>query len=66
MFTCTRCNKNKTTYNPIGKFFDCPDCGYIEKATPINRKCFSCGKEYTEFTWFSPSSCPNCNKSFVD
>lgn len=31
-----------------------------------NAKCFSCGHPYHEINWYTPSCCPNCNRTFID
>lgn len=48
------------------KQFECTDCGYIEKVVPIKKRCIYCGNEYLEYTWFYPSGCSKCKRSFVD
>lgn len=66
MFQCNKCKKFESEWNISITSYICKDCGYVEKVEPKKRSCIYCGQMYNELTWFSPSGCSNCGKSFVD
>lgn len=55
----------RAEWNVDKQIYICPECGLEQMPKPVKRRCF-CGHEYTEITWFIPSGCPKCNRSFVD
>lgn len=67
MAKCPECNSvnARFPYNYKEKGYQCPICEYIVKVLPIRRRC-RCGHEYDEYTWFDPSGCPSCKRSFVE
>ena len=66
MFKCPQCNQNTLRYDYKQHRFHCPECNHEELAKSKDRNCFRCGTLYKEYTWFDPSGCVACNKSFVD
>jgi uncharacterized Zn-finger protein len=67
MFKCPECgNKESVNFNYETHTYECTKCDYIKYAVPILKYCQHCGYPYFEVTWFLPSSCPNCNFSFVE
>ena len=66
LFVCVQCGERHAVYNYSEKSFDCHGCRFRNKIVPALRTCPSCGFHYREYTWFDPSRCSNCHKSFVD
>ena len=64
-FRCVKCGE-EAEYDYADKLFRCTVCNFKNKTISRPQKCFSCGKPYTEHTWFDPSGCPHCHRSFVD
>lgn len=65
-FKCVKCGYENTKYNYSEKHFECDACGFKRPILSKQQKCFSCDTTYTEYTWFDPSRCRVCHKSFVD
>jgi hypothetical protein len=67
MYRCHTC-QGQAVYDFDQHLFRCRNaaCGAEEPVTPRLRRCIRCGHPYTEYTWFQPSGCPNCGKTFVD
>lgn len=67
MFKCAQCGKWTAEYDYDQKAFVCQDqqCGHKERVQGRKERCFKCRAEYTEYTWFDPSGCSHCRKSFV-
>jgi DNA-directed RNA polymerase subunit RPC12/RpoP len=66
MFICDSCSQPEVTYDYQNKKYTCGHCGDEWIMSPVEKKCFNCGKTYTYYSWFDPSSCPHCSRSFVD
>ena len=66
MFPCDNCEKPTSIYNYKDKKMVCSECGHEQDVKPYKTKCFSCGEPYLEYTWFDPSGCDKCNRSFID
>lgn len=66
LFVCTQCGERHARYNFAAKTFDCDACRTRQQVIPARRTCPRCGYEYKEYTWFDPSGCVRCHKSFVD
>jgi hypothetical protein len=70
MFVCDKCGLESSNYDSKAHTFKCDEtkggCGHIGEIKPKTAYCFSCGKPYTQYTWFDPSGCPYCHRSFVD
>lgn len=62
-FICDKCGESREYRNHS---FVCTKCGYTTIVEPTETRCISCGKKYTEYTWFDPSGCQYCGKSFVE
>ena len=60
------CKHEDIKYDYNEKKYICQECGYEKKVEPKVSKCYRCGTVYTEYTWFDPSSCKHCKRSFVD
>lgn len=65
MFVCIKCKKKTLEYKGRG-VYKCTNCDYLEKIQGEKSSCVRCGETYYEYTWFDPSGCPRCHKSFVD
>jgi hypothetical protein len=65
MFKCNNCGKYTARYIYSEKQYECTQCGNVEKVIPKIKKCV-CGHEFIYFTWFDPSGCGYCSRSFVD
>lgn len=65
-FGCCECKGSYAYYNFKDKEMICTECHHIRPINGEEKRCSKCRNVYTEFTWFDPSSCPNCNRSFVD
>jgi ribosomal protein S27E len=63
---CPVCGNYNAQYDSSIKVLKCGVCKLTKTIEPKKANCCSCGKEYVEFTWFDPSGCRNCHKSFVD
>lgn len=63
---CPVCGNFRATYDSLTKTLHCGVCGLTKLLEPKKDKCCSCGAPYLAFTWFDPSGCRNCHKSFVD
>ena len=63
-FECPKCH-GEMKYEFATHSFKCK-CGYIEKTTKRETRCFHCGNYFNSWEWFDPSSCPFCGHSFVD
>jgi hypothetical protein len=62
---CEKCHQIEAEYNYKEHKYVCKKCGHEEEIKP--RKCIcSCGECYLKYTWFDPSGCSRCKKSFVD
>lgn len=44
----------------------CNVCGKRHLADVYKDRCFHCRKEYNAVSWFLPSGCSFCHKTFVD
>jgi len=66
IFRCPNCGKESLDYIFSDKKYECKECGYNENVTPFITTCPKCGNTITKYTWFDPSYCKKCNKSFVD
>lgn len=62
---CPKCEQETLLYDYKDHCYLC-ECGYEYEEKPHKRKCFSCGETYLEYTFFDPSGCNRCHKSFVD
>lgn len=67
MQVCNNCGHSDFMfpYNYEFKSLICPDCGHVMKVEPVKRRC-RCGHVYKEYTWFDPSGCSKCHRSFID
>lgn len=65
MFECQKCKKWDADYDYKTKEMVCNSCGHREKIIPTKNRCH-CGYTYLEYTWFDPSGCPKCRRSFVE
>ena len=69
------CGKNKpdelgnvrknVSYDLENETITCKDCGTAYSQKPHIGYCPICGTEYKKYTWYIPSGCRECNKSFV-
>ena len=66
MFECEKCHGAFMKYDYEKKQFECEECGYKHEVKPVTRYCCRCLNVYTEYTWFDPSGCPHCHRTFVD
>ena len=68
MFKCSKCNEYTAEYDREFKQYICknPDCKHVEVLEGVYKRCWRCGNEYIEYTWFHPSGCSKCDTSFVD
>jgi primosomal protein N' len=66
LWKCPHCNVD--THYDSGKHQEvCEKCEWRgEPLTPHKERCFNCGVEYMEFSWFDPSGCNKCFRSFVE
>lgn len=62
---CPNCNKIMK-YNQEQKKCLCKACGVKIAVRPNEETCDCCGQEYLKYTWFDPSGCEKCYRSFVD
>lgn len=67
MFVCNKCGKETAQYNNVKKWFECnnEDCRHIEHTKFTIETC-SCGYQFVRHTFFDPSGCKQCKKSFVN
>ena len=65
MFKCPSCEKPTMIYKSLQQKMICP-CGYHEILKGKEKICRRCANSYIEYTWFDPSGCKNCGRSFVD
>lgn len=67
MYRCNACH-SQAVYDFEEHLFRCRDaaCGAEERVTPRIHRCTRCGHHYLEYTWFQPSGCEKCGKSFVE
>lgn len=66
MLLCRKCGQYTALYDGQHHQYVCTSCGHVEQTTPHEARCWNCGGTYTEWTWFDPSGCPHCYRSFVD
>lgn len=66
MHKCSKCGEWEAEYNYKDKSFKCTACGHVEPVVSRIAHCPYCGKQYVEYTWYDPSSCKYCNRTFVD
>lgn len=68
MFICEKCKTDKLKIIcKDNKYYEvCDNCKYEEVIIPTKRKCFNCNGDYDEITPFIPSSCPHCNRTYLD
>lgn len=57
--------RENVNYDLKNEKITCDDCGTIYDEKPRTGSCFKCGAKYKKYTWYSPSGCRKCNKSFV-
>jgi len=66
MFECEKCHTYETEYDYKNHEMICKKCGHIEKIEPKQAVCCHCSQPHIQWTWFHPSGCDKCGKSFVD
>lgn len=68
MFLCDKCGLFTAKYDFIKKSFICTNenCKREVLISPQLTKCLECNKDFQYYTWFDPSRCPHCSKSFVE
>jgi protein-arginine kinase activator protein McsA len=44
----------------------CNQCGHKQQLEVNKEKCYGCGRVYYALTWYKPSGCSYCHRSFVD
>jgi hypothetical protein len=66
MYRCLECGELNSTYNYDKHAFVCSNCGNEEVMLPKQKHCISCGTQYIMYTFFDPSGCNCCHKSFVE
>jgi hypothetical protein len=65
-YLCEKCGEFESIYDYDKKLFICNSCGHIVYVRWQLKKCWNCGQYYTYYTFFDPSGCHRCGKSFVD
>ncbi len=66
MFACEKCGGKAVTYDHMTHAYVCPDCGDVEALSMKYNTCPRCGALVAYYTWFDPSGCSQCGRSFVD
>ena len=65
IWACFNC-EGDSVYDYETKKFTCKYCGYEFQVTKKKDICPWCGDEYDSYTWFDPSSCLRCRRSFIE
>jgi len=68
LYRCLKCHKFSAKYDYDNKCYICtnPECKFVEKLSKRKHQCESCWKEFEYWTWFDPSNCPHCYRSFIE